>query len=219
MLRRDLRILAAAVLAAVPGSPRVSLAQGSPRTSPAITVADLRSRLFRIADDSMLGRETGSKGAFQTADYVAAEFARLGLRPAGEQGGWFQAVPFWVLNSDVRLAGAFVGRTVDGSRPGALVSGTDFVVIPRAVRATLDGEIATIAGGALDDPAHWIDSAAAAGKLVVIAGSDSAVGQRLTPMLNRAFASPLGLLVRGAWPSSSSTGFRTTLRSTSGARG
>ncbi len=197
MAQRDLRILVAAILAAAAGSPGLLRAQAAVRTSPAITIADLQSRLFRIADDSMLGRETGSKGAFQTADYVAAEFTRLGLKPAGEQGGWFQAVPFWVLSSNVRLAGALVGHTVDGSHPGALVSGTDFVVIPRAVRTTLDGEIRTIAGGALDDPAHWIDSAAAAGKLVVIRGSDSAVGQRLAPMLNRAFASPRFAGARG----------------------
>jgi hypothetical protein len=106
-------------------------------------------------------------------------------------------VPFWVLSGAAKLAGDVVGHTVDGSHQGALVSGTDFVVIPRAVRTTLDGEIPTIAGGALDDPAHWIDSAAAVGKLVLIAGSDSAVGQRLTPMLNRAFASPRFAGARG----------------------
>ena len=50
-------------------------------TEPAITAADLRQRLYLIADDSLMGRETGSLGAFKASAYVAAEFRRLGLEP------------------------------------------------------------------------------------------------------------------------------------------
>src|SRR6185295_14456711 len=64
-------------------------------TSPAITESDLRHRLFLIADDSMMGRETGSEGAYKTTEYIASEFKRLGLEPAGENGTYFQTVPFW----------------------------------------------------------------------------------------------------------------------------
>ena len=69
-------------------------------TSAAITEADLRHRLFLIADDSMMGRESGSAGNFKTAAYVAGEFKRLGLEPAGENGTWFQTVPFWTAAID-----------------------------------------------------------------------------------------------------------------------
>jgi hypothetical protein len=97
--RRLLRFLTLSL-----AGPMAASAQGaSPpaaRTAAAISVADLRSRLFRIADDSMMGRETGSRGAFQTAKYVADEFQRLGLQPAGESGGWFQAVPFFIPTAD-----------------------------------------------------------------------------------------------------------------------
>ena len=153
MSRCDLHVLAAAALCLSAVDANALVAQAAARTSPAITAADLRSRLFRIADDSMLGRETGSKGAFQTADYVAAEFKRLGLTPMGEQGTWFQAVPFWVFSGGLKtIDGGIVGRTTDGSPLGRLVAGTDFVVIPRAVHTTLDGPIPTILGGVLDDP-------------------------------------------------------------------
>src|SRR5258705_13530823 len=64
------------------------------QTQPAITAADLRQRLYPIADDSLMGRETGSAGAFKASAYVAAEFRRLGLEPAGDRGTYFQAVPF-----------------------------------------------------------------------------------------------------------------------------
>ena len=64
-------------------------------TSAAITPEDLRQRLYPIADDSMMGRESGSLGDYKTADYVAREFRRLGLEPGGENGTYFQTVPFW----------------------------------------------------------------------------------------------------------------------------
>ena len=52
-------------------------------TVPAITTADLERRLRIIADDSMMGRASGSAGDYKTAEYIAAEFRRLGLEPAG----------------------------------------------------------------------------------------------------------------------------------------
>src|SRR6266576_3766551 len=70
------------------------------QTQPAITAADLRQRLYLIADDSMMGRETGSEGAFKASAYVAAEFRRLGLEPAGDKGTYFQTVPFSVVAAD-----------------------------------------------------------------------------------------------------------------------
>ena len=47
-----------------------------------------------LASDSLEGRDTGSKGYAIAADYVASQFRAIGLEPAGENGGWFQQVPF-----------------------------------------------------------------------------------------------------------------------------
>lgn len=63
-------------------------------TTPAITAADLRTRLYLIADDSLRGRLAGSAGDSVVTAYLAAEFARVGLTPAGEDGGYFQTVHF-----------------------------------------------------------------------------------------------------------------------------
>jgi len=41
----------------------------------AITAADLRRRLFLVADDSMGGRATGSRGNYQSAEYIASKNA------------------------------------------------------------------------------------------------------------------------------------------------
>jgi peptidase M28-like protein len=55
-----------------------------------ITPADIKKRIFIIADDSMLGRDTPSPGLEKTAQYVADQFKRFGLKPGGENGTWFQ---------------------------------------------------------------------------------------------------------------------------------
>src|SRR5579872_5419937 len=50
------------------------------------------SYVIALANDGMEGRDTGSEGYRRAARYVATEFERLGLQPAGEQG-YFQSVP------------------------------------------------------------------------------------------------------------------------------
>jgi len=45
-----------------------------------------------LANDGMEGRDTGSPAYQRAARYVAAEFERAGVQPAGEQG-YFQSVP------------------------------------------------------------------------------------------------------------------------------
>ena len=46
-----------------------------------------------LAADKLEGRDTGSEGHRLAAQYVADQFARIGLQPAGTNG-WFQPVPF-----------------------------------------------------------------------------------------------------------------------------
>ncbi|HET8622417.1 MAG TPA: M28 family peptidase [Gemmatimonadales bacterium] len=55
-----------------------------------ITADDVRRRVGVIADDSMMGRDTPSRGLDLTAQYVADEFQRLGLMPGGDDGTFFQ---------------------------------------------------------------------------------------------------------------------------------
>src|SRR5688572_8900490 len=46
-----------------------------------------------LADDSFEGRQTGTDGYRKAAAYVAGEFERAGLKPAGTKG-YFQPVQF-----------------------------------------------------------------------------------------------------------------------------
>jgi hypothetical protein len=63
-------------------------------TEAAITPNDLRTRLYQIADDSMQGREIGALGDYKATAYIADVFHRLGLKPAGESGTYFQDLPY-----------------------------------------------------------------------------------------------------------------------------
>jgi hypothetical protein len=73
------------------GRPAV-ITTGSAATSTAITAADLRTRLYVYADDSMLGRKVGTVGNQKATDYIGSEARRIGLVPAGENGAFFQDI-------------------------------------------------------------------------------------------------------------------------------
>ena len=55
-----------------------------------ITAEDIAARIGRLAHDSMRGRFTPSPELDQTAAYIASEFSRLALEPAGDPGAFIQ---------------------------------------------------------------------------------------------------------------------------------
>lgn len=55
----------------------------------AIRAEDMRAYVEHLASDEMRGREVGSKEGFAAADWVAARFKAIGLKPAGTDG-YFQ---------------------------------------------------------------------------------------------------------------------------------
>jgi hypothetical protein len=62
-------------------------------------MAELQKEPFRahmafLADDLLEGRGTRARGHEIAARYVAAQFEAMGLKPAGQDGAYFQRVPF-----------------------------------------------------------------------------------------------------------------------------
>jgi peptidase M28-like protein len=77
-------------------TPVALLAQtGAPLSRAAATIIapDVARRIGIIADDSMMGRDTPSRGLDLTAQYVADQFRKFGLRPGGDSSSWFQRYP------------------------------------------------------------------------------------------------------------------------------
>ncbi|HET6837736.1 MAG TPA: M20/M25/M40 family metallo-hydrolase [Gemmatimonadales bacterium] len=63
------------------------------RAAASLTAGDVARRIGIIAADSMMGRDTPSRGLDLTAQYVADQFRSFGLKPGGDQGSWFQRYP------------------------------------------------------------------------------------------------------------------------------
>jgi len=57
-----------------------------------VTAAQMRDYLTLIASDEMEGRDTPSRGLDLTAKYLASQLSRWGLKPAGDEGSYFQRI-------------------------------------------------------------------------------------------------------------------------------
>jgi len=71
-----------------PIPPDAQAAMTEPRKEP------FRAHMAFLADDLLEGRGTGARGHEIAALYVAAQFEAIGLKPAGQDGSYFQRVPF-----------------------------------------------------------------------------------------------------------------------------
>ena len=116
---------------------------------------DLQIRLYQFADDSMMGRQVGRLGNKKGTDYIAAEVKKLGLLPGGDNGTYFQVLPY-----HLRKFTDHSRVTVDGN---PLAWNTDVVAIPgqRAPRALANVEV--IFGGTAGDTTKQITATQAAG--------------------------------------------------------
>lgn len=134
-------------------------------TSGPISVPDLMTRLYRIADDSMGGRPTGSEGHLKVTQYIADEARRLGLQPAGPDGSYFQNLP-------MTFRGFAAGSSLMlGNR--SFVMGTDFApMVARGGQPRVTNRAVVIVGGTHGDSSTWISAAEARGKVVVLRPND-----------------------------------------------
>jgi hypothetical protein len=154
----------------------------TPKTRPAITAADLRTRLFLIADDSMGGRESGDIGDWKAAEYVASEFRRLGLEPAGEHGTYFQTVPL------VRVKPAPQTRGVAGGT--TLLPGRDLLVAGRPFPLRQLAQVASVYGGSINDSARWVPADSIAGRAVILTAEPGPDGARPLGALGAVLRNP-----------------------------
>ena len=155
-----------------------------------ITANDLRTRLYQFADDSMLGRRIGELGNQKATAYIAREFKRLGLKPAGENGTYFQDLPFGPIAFDSTSARLSIGSAIATAR-------TDWIPLAPSIitgvggRADLTG-VRTVFAGRWGDTSVVLDPATFAGKIAVFTAPASAIGMGTprTPVLRRCDSVP-----------------------------
>ncbi|MDE3127116.1 MAG: M28 family peptidase [Gemmatimonadota bacterium] len=136
--------------------PQLPLKHKPQPTTAAITAADLMTRLYIFADDSMQGREAGAIGDYKGTTYIAGELRKIGLVPAGDHGTYFQTVPL-----KVRSVASTSRLTAGGS---ALAFGTEWGVMAPGSSAATDQPV--LYGGTAGGP-DMLPPERAAGKVVV----------------------------------------------------
>jgi len=121
-----------------------------------------------LASDEMGGRDTGSTGYQMAADYVAKNFADMGLKPGGENGTYFQTVNFRSTSLDA--ANSSASLTLAGNMKD-LVIGSDIVMNGSAEAAEImgSGDLVFVGYG-IDAPEYGINDFAGVdvtGKIIV----------------------------------------------------
>ena len=85
---------AALLLVCLPGQQGKPLAADRSNGAAAVSVKDCETWLYKLASEEFGGRGTGQEGYGLAADYVAAHFKSLGLEARGENGSYFQNMPW-----------------------------------------------------------------------------------------------------------------------------
>lgn len=139
---------------------------------PEISAEDVAAHVKMLASDEFAGRAPGSIGEQKTADYVVAQFQRLGLQP-GNGDSWFQTVPMVETTAD---ASTQAHIAING-QDSIFAFGTDLVVGTRSEQAKVvvqDSPMVFVGYGVNAPEQGWNDYAGldVKGKTVVILVND-----------------------------------------------
>ncbi|NUQ20999.1 MAG: M28 family peptidase [Gemmatimonadaceae bacterium] len=164
MIPRQSQLLLLTIAAACSTAPATTTTPTTPApsgaTQPAISAADLRTRLYAYADDSMRGRQAGTPDNIRATTLIAEQARRIGLRPAGDNGTFFQDVPLTrrALTADAALS-------VNGPR---YTLWEDYAPIDRGGPSRAIEGASAVFAGRLADTATLVPAAATVGKVVVV---------------------------------------------------
>lgn len=104
-----LLVVACALLVPAPAPVAAQSAASIAEAVQSVTAEDILNRIGVIAHDSMKGRNTPSPELDQTADYIASEFRRIGLKPGGNEGSYLQHYLLYEVQLDTTRATVSVG--------------------------------------------------------------------------------------------------------------
>ena len=129
----------------------------------------IRAQMGFLADDLLEGRGTGTRGYQLAATYVRSQFEEMGLKPAGDNGTYFQNIRFRKIELQRNLSSMKV--KVDGSKK-TLTMDVDFLMRgdPNSQDSTADAPL-VFAGYGVTAPDFNYDDYAnvdVKGKIVLI---------------------------------------------------
>jgi Zn-dependent M28 family amino/carboxypeptidase len=165
LLLASLVLASASTLSAQTGSP----ASAGTRVARAVDSMVFKAHLEFLADDALEGRAPGTRGGLLAQKYIAAQFERIGLQPAGDSGSYFQRVPIIALTPEPTLA-------VSTPVPMPLTWKQDYVLwsMRNDSLVNLSGDLVFVGYGIVAPDQQWNDYAGAdvKGKIVVTLVND-----------------------------------------------
>ena len=125
---------------------------GATQVAQAVDSNAFRAHLRFLADDALEGRRPGTRGGELAAKYIAAQFERLGLEPAGDSGTYFQRVPIITLTPDPTLK-------LTGAAPSELAYRKDYVLWSMRNEPTVQvsGDLVFVGYGIVAPEYQWDD--------------------------------------------------------------
>jgi Zn-dependent M28 family amino/carboxypeptidase len=130
---------------------------GVPAAMHAIDAERIKAQVKFLSDDLLEGRGTGQRGGDVAARYLAAEFELYGLKPAGDNGTYFQKVPMVGVTTDQKQS-KFALVPSNGSAMN-LAFGADYITTNLTQTETADVDAPIVfAGYGIDAPEYqWND--------------------------------------------------------------
>lgn len=156
-----------------------------------ISATSLSARLHFIASPELEGRETTFRGQKVAARYIASEFQRIGLKPIGDSGSYFQKFDVEAMKVSNNATIAVTNKAGHSTYQFR----TDFLALS-GLEKEIAGEIVFI--GHMDNK---VDSASTRGRIVLalLGRKDDARDTSITPMRRvgfiRTFPGSLATLV------------------------
>jgi Zn-dependent M28 family amino/carboxypeptidase len=147
-MRKSSAALAVTVFAAT--------AFASKMEAPSFDAERIRAHVKYLASDELEGRGTGQKGGDVAADYIAAQLKSYGLKPAGENGTYFQQVPMVGVKT---LAATTFTLAPNSGAPLELKALDDYVTTNerQTETAAIDAPIVFVGYGIVAPEYHWDD--------------------------------------------------------------
>src|SRR5580692_2670249 len=130
----------------------------------------IRAHVRFLSLDLLEGRGPGTRGAELAAEYIATQFALAGLKPAGDNGTYFQSVPLFAVHTDEdKTKFAFVPAS---GQPVDLAYGSEIVAKDETGQpsADIDAPIVFVGYGIHAPEYNWDDYAGVdvKGKVVLV---------------------------------------------------
>lgn len=128
-----------------------------------VELPTMKEDVYALADDTFNGRETGTEGEKQAAEYIVERFKTLGLQPKGYQGAYTQTftfkpsanpheeVDFTGLKTDSTLTGTNVVGFLDNNADNTVIIGAHYDHLGMGGEGSLYREGKAIHNGADDN--------------------------------------------------------------------